>query len=137
MKQPVEVRAFKNDLANYHVKITQIKKIETRIEDLYYQLGGVRGIDPSKEPIHSPPNKDLEYALRDKITVCEAKLSLVKAEIDDIRQTLDKMERPLRKAVFEVYANGNQIRAVASKMFLSESGLRKRMNKEIEKALNY
>lgn len=135
MRQPEQVRAFKSDLSTYLHKVDQARKLKEIIEDCYYQLGGVKGVDPSKEPIHSPPNKDIEYAIRDKITRLDQKLARVCAQIDEIREILNNIEKPLRTAVFDVYARGKTIRSVAIPMHLSETGLRKRMNKAIEKAL--
>lgn len=136
MRQPEEVRAFKSDLASYNLKKKEINRIQEAIEECYYQLGGVRGIDPGKEPIRSSvPNKDLEYAIRDKIDNLSAKKERVCNQIAYLEQILDRMEITLKKAVIEVYANHKKIKSVATTMYLSETGLRKRMNKAIEKAL--
>lgn len=135
MKQPEQVRAFKTDLASYNHKKAEIEKVQESIEECYYQLGGVRGIDPSKEPTRSVPNKDLEYSIRDKIETLTAKKERLCAQITYLEQTLDKIETTLKTAVIEVYANQEKIRNVATRMYLSETGLRKRMNKAIEKAL--
>lgn len=135
MTQSERVKAFKRDLANYRYKKSQIQEIKDKIEECYDRLGGVRGIDPSKEPMHTLPDKEMEYKLRDRISQLEAKLDNVCAQTEEIRQTLDKIEKPLRRAVCEVYMNGHTLRSEAQKMFISPSGLRKRINKAIEKAL--
>ena len=67
MQRP-EVRAFKNELRNYTYYCSRIASLEESIEFMYDRLGGVRGVDPSKEPLHSAPSKEYEYMLRDKIT---------------------------------------------------------------------
>lgn len=136
MKQPEDVRAFKTDLASYNVKKKQIARLEEQIEECYDQLGGVRAIDPSKEPIHAMPNKDVEYAIRDKIERLRAKRERLCGQIEYLDEILERMEPTLKTAVIEIYSNQRKIRALASTMYLSETGLRKRINKEIEKALN-
>lgn len=136
MHQPEEVKAFKHDLATYPLKRRKADEYREKIEDLYGRLGGVRAIDVSKVPTHTPPNKDVEYAIRDQISECERKLSLLEAQVDSVREVLDRIETPLRTAVIDVYARGRTIRSVADKMFISETGLRKRMNRAIEKALS-
>lgn len=133
--QPAEVRAFKTDLASYYLKLEQIKRYDELIERLYDILGGVRAIDPSKEPIHSVPDKEKEYAIREQISRFEAKKQLLQAQTKDLEQTLERIEKPLCEAIIEVYAKHKTISSVARKMFFSESGLRKRMNKAIQKAL--
>ena len=131
-----QVKAFKNRLRNYNYITEQIDTLRNRIEDLYDQLGGVRGVDPSKEPIHSPPNKDMEYKLRDLITRQEKNLRHMMNEKDEIDSTLLKIESSLRWAIINVYVNGEKMVNVAGYMYLSTSGLLKRMNKAIKKALD-
>jgi DNA-directed RNA polymerase specialized sigma24 family protein len=132
--QDESIAAFKMDLRSYAFKKKEIKRIEDKIQECYDRLGGVRGVDPSREPIHATPNKDVEYAIRDQIEACEAKLRLLCDQTRYIEQTLEKMETTLKTAVIAVYVSRHSIRSVAGKMYISESGLRKRMNKEIKKA---
>ena len=133
--QDESVMAFKMDLRSYTFKKSEIKRIKDRIQGCYDRLGGVRGVDPSREPIHVLPDKDVEYAIRDQIEALGAKLRLLCDQTEYIEQTLSKMEKPLRMAIIAVYVSKESIRSVAGKMFISESGLRKRMNKAIKKAL--
>ena len=131
-----KVKAFKNRLRYYSFLKDDIHSLEQMIEDTYDRLGGVRGVDPSKEPMHSPPDKDMEYKLRDLISGLEATLGRRNAEKAEIDEILGKMETPVREAVISVYVEGNTIASVASRMYLSHTGLMKRMNREIKKALD-
>ena len=135
--QTEEVRAFKNELRNYNFYLSSITSLDNSIEFCYYRLGGVRGIDPSKEPLHSPPDKDLEYQLRDKIEVLEAKKALLTNKITYIEEILGRMETSLREAVIKVYAQGKPISVVCNDLYVSPSGLAKKINKEIKKALTF
>jgi len=134
--QPKEVKAFKNRLRYYSYLAQEIKSLEEEIEELYERLGGVRGVDPSKEPLHTVPNKELEYKIRDIISKLDRDLSRKKGEKEEIDRILGKMETSLRTAVISVYVDGKTIASVASKMYLSHTGLMKRMNMEIKKALD-
>lgn len=133
--QKDNVRAFKNELRNYRYYVDEVNRIGESIEEIYDRLGGVRGIDPSKEPLHTMPDKDMEYMLRDKITSLEAKKHRLEGEIKRIDKILDKMDSSLRNAVKVVFIDGNTIWSVSYKMNLSPTGLKKRMNRAIEKAL--
>lgn len=133
--QKDNVRAFKNELRNYRYYVDEVNRIGESIEEIYDRLGGVRGIDPSKEPLHTMPDKDMEYMLRDKITSLEAKKHRLEGEIKRIDRILEKMETSLRNAVKVVFIDGNTIWSVSYKMNLSPTGLKKRMNRAIEKAL--
>lgn len=133
--QDEEVRAFKNELRNYTYYLSRIVTLENSIEFLYDRLGGVRGIDPSKEPLHAMPNKEMEWKLRDDISKLEAKKKRYENHLTEIERILGRMEPTLRWAVIEVYAKNNTIESVARKLFLSHNGLARRMDKEIKKAL--
>lgn len=133
--QPEEVRAFKNELRNYNYYLYKIITLGKSIEFLYDRLGGVHGVDPSKEPIHAMPNKDLEWKIRDDITRLEAKKSTTENKLREIDDVLHKIEEPIRTAIISVYISGKQISNVAGELYLSSSGLAKRINKAIKKAL--
>lgn len=135
MRQKDSVRAFKNELRNYEIYRKEVEKFENEIEELYDRLGGVRGIDPSKEPLHAMPNKDLEYQLRDRISNLEAKINVRKAKLNQTDEILSRMETTLKQALFEVYAKGKTVDALAIRLEVSPSGLVKRFNKAIERAL--
>ena len=132
--QKTRVKAFKNELRNYNYFCSRIKDLEASIGYCYDRLGGVRGIDPSKEPTHSQPNKELEYKLRADIERYEAKLARFQAKKHEIDEILERIEEPLKKAIIDVYANGNKIDNVSAKMDISPNGLAYRMNKAIENA---
>lgn len=133
--QTDDVRAFKNELRNYNYYLSRIVTLANSIEFVFERLGGVRGIDPSKEPIHAMPDPDLEWKLRDQIEIYEAEKRRYEAKAGEIDQILNKMETSVREAVIEVYANGKTVMKVADKMYLSPSGLKRRIDKAIKKAL--
>lgn len=134
--QPKEVKAFKNRLRYYSYLTQEINSLEEEIEELYERLGGVRGIDPSKEPVHAMPNKEVEYQLRDDISRLDATLSYKRAEKDEIDRILVKMEPSAYEAIKAVYIEGKLCENVALVNHMSPSGLKDRMNKAIKKALN-
>lgn len=135
MKQKDCVRAFKNELRNYEIYRKEILKLDEQIEELYYHLGGVRGIDPSKEPLHTVPDKDLEYRLRDRISILEARKQVREEKIKQTDEVLGRIETTLRMALISVYAKGKTVDSIAIQMEISQTALIKRFNKAIERAL--
>lgn len=133
--QSDDVKAFKNELRNYNYNLNRLVTLNNSIEFCYDRLGGVRGIDPSKEPTHSLPNKDLEYILRDDIERYRRLQTLCEAKVNYVNEILNKMQTEVREAIISVYVEGKPMRNVASKMFMAHSTLQKKMNKEIKKAL--
>lgn len=134
--QSDNIKAFKNELRRYTYLCSRLASLENSIEYCYDRLGGVRGVDPSKEPIHALPNKELEYKLRDDIERYEAKLKAVVAEKVEVDEILNRIEEPIRGAIMEVYIQGHRVDDVARKMFLSHNGLHKKMNKAIKEVLH-
>jgi len=134
--QSEEVRAFKNELRNYNFYLSRIVTLENSIEFCYDRLGGVRGIDPSKEPTHSMPNKELEWQLRDKIESLDAEKRVIETKVKYIESILAKIETSLREVIIAVYCENKTMQYVAIKNNISTSGLNKRMIVGIKKALN-
>ena len=133
--QSEDIKAFKNELRNYNYNLSRIITLKNSIEYCYDRLGGVRAIDTSKEPIHSPPNKELEYKLRDDIERYRHLKALYEAKVEYVDEILAKMETEIRTAIISVYVEGRKVMHIANKMYLSHNGLQKRMNRAIEKAL--
>jgi DNA-directed RNA polymerase specialized sigma24 family protein len=130
-----QLKAFKNRLRNYNYILWEIETLEENIEELYDRLGGVRGVDPSKEPLHTVPDKDLEYKIRDIISKLDAKLSRKRGEKEEIDRILAIIETDDREAIISVYVKGNHCDKVAREHNMSPSGLKSRMDRQIKKAL--
>ena len=133
--QDEEVRAFKNELRNYTYYLSRIVTLENSIEFLYDRLGGVRGIDPSKEPLHAMPNKEMEWKIRDDISKLQAKKERYENNLAEIDQILNLIEEFTRTALKLVYIEGKRTDIVAGQMLISPSGLKNRMNRAIKKAI--
>lgn len=135
MAQSIDVTAFKYELRNYKYYSDKIISLTDNIEDCYYKLSGVHSIDASKIPIHSPPNKENEYYLRELIDSYELKRSRLVAKKEYLDEILGLMKNDIRKAIICVYVDGQQMRKVCDDMYLSLGGLQKRINKTIDRAL--
>lgn len=136
MKQSIYLLAFKNEMRNYLFYKSKIAKLEELVERCYDMLGGVRAIDTSKEPIHSPPNKDVEYRIRDEIEKHLKNISITELRLKEVDDTLQKIKNEeMRGAIVDVYINGCSITKVSEQMFLSPSGLAKSMNKELKRVI--
>ena len=141
MKQPTEVKAFKNELMNYHVYEQRIKTLSEKVELCYHLLGGIKSVDTTKEPIHSPRNIDAEYKLRDDIELYLDKIANAKAKINDLQAVLERIKDSegewVADAIFSLYANGTPSRKVAEKYHYAPSSILYVINKAIKKALEY
>lgn len=137
MKQEPEIKAFKNELKNYKFYLERVKKLESLIDYCYDMLpGSVHGLNPAKETTHGAPNKEFEYKIRDEISHHEQNKARTQAKIDSIREILDLIENDTRTAIMRVCVDGESYERVSRDMYLSPTGLKKRVNKALKKALN-
>ena len=137
MKQSAGVRSFKNELRNYSFYLSRVEALQSLIDMCYEHLPGyVHGVDPSRIPSMSVPNKDLEYRLRNEIEHHERNKSLTEAKIHYCDEILDLMENELRTAIKRIYIDGEHMSSIAMKMYLSTNALQNRINREIERVLN-
>jgi hypothetical protein len=138
MKQEANVRAFKNELANYQYYKDKALLLQEKIDDCYNLLpGSIHGNNPQKLPIYGGvPNKEFEYKVRDEIERYGHELSRLNDKINSIDEILLKIETPLQAAIIDKYAHGRTLEQVATNMFLSSAGLLKQINKAIKKALD-
>lgn len=134
--QKEEVGAFKNELRNYNYYLSRVKTMEASIEFLYDRLGGVRGVDPSKEPLHTMPNKEMEYKLRDDISRLDAQKARFERHLQEIDEVLNRMGNDERWGVFKVYAERKRLEDICKIFHYSPSGFRSRLERAIEEALN-
>ena len=85
--------------------------------------------------MHTQPDKELEYRIRDEIERYRKQKELYEAKVHEIDRILYNIENPLKTAIINVYIDGKRVDRIAGEMFLSHNGLAKRMNKAIERAL--
>lgn len=133
--QTKQVRAFKRRLEHYVDDLQRVSDLDEKIELCFHKLGGVKGIDPSKEPIHAQMDKDIEYKIRDDIEKYEALKRVYESNVIYVNSVLDLIEEETREAIKKVYIYGERQEKVASKMYLSRSTLRDRMDSRIKLAL--
>ena len=141
MKQHAEVRAFKNELMNYYVYKERITKLNNLIEYCYHMLGGIKGIDTTKEPSQSHiKNLDAEYKIRDEIELHTRKIERTQNKINEIEQILNSIEALegewVRLATFKVFAQGYTYAKVGETYGYSPSNVRYIVNRAIKKALD-
>ena len=136
MKQSAKVRTFKNELRNYSFYLQRVEALQSLINLCYEALpGNVHGVDPSRIPSMSVPNKEYEYRIRDEIERHERNKWLTEMNIKHCDEILDQIENELRTAIKRIYIEGNTMESVASKMYLSTNALQNRINRALEKLL--
>ena len=135
--QSLVVKAFKGRMKGYRFWQAR-EKAQKQLLDMCYDLLGASPKSPNLEGVqcHSPKDIDREYRIRGEIERIEPLLARAKDEVGYMDEILGKIETPLREAVIAIYADEKQLRSMADKLGYSKSGLERKINQAIEKALN-
>ena len=132
-----EVQAFKNELANYTIYSSMLRKHREKLDELYYELEGVKGIRYDKAP--SMPNKHLImerlHYLSGEIEKTENEIERLCICLEHMENVLANMEHEIRRAIVEVYINKKRLIDVCVEHNYSDAGLHYQMNKTIQKWL--
>lgn len=132
------VATYKNELRNLVSLQKQVDDLNGRIEDIWYILTGVRGIDPSRTRVSSNPSVSEEKRLEmeDQIEHLTREKERIESNISYIRQILQLMPRDIRDACILIYAKGEKYSKVAMMQYRSTGSLQRAINSSIEQALN-
>lgn len=135
-KVPIEVKRFINKLRLYGTYKEEIPKLKEEIENVVYQMSGVKCADPSKEPTRTPPNMELWYKLSDKKESLESELRDMETLIKKCDVILDSLEEEIKKALIYVYVEDNSMFKASKKLGYTYNGLRGKIIRRLKKALN-
>ena len=137
MRQDKSVRAFKNQLENYQYYVYMVNHYEQQIQDCFDKLGASpKSIDYSKVVGHTVPDKDFEYKMRGYIEIYEYKKDMFERLVAYVNSILDLMPVEQRNMAKDMFVLGENEIAVAKKYYISPSGMRYQINREIKKALD-
>lgn len=133
-----KIEAFKRELGNYYFYVDDIKKTNGTIDEVFYRVGGARGIDPGK--VHSSAPVSLAEKLdsvQPELTLLEARLKMEEASVKYVNLMLSMMpDDRIKEAMARVYMYGEHLEDICDDYGYSPQGLHHRINREIRKLLN-
>lgn len=123
-----ELQAFRNEISNYNFYVEKIIKIKEEIDDRYYELFGVRGVDPSKESLENKNNNAIELKRLESIEKFdlfkkekEDEIKRLKSQIDHILKVLNQMDPLTSKIFISIYINNKSYAETCLKLNLIDS----------------
>ena len=119
----------------YRGIMRELSDLETELNAKWYDATGVKGIRYDKIG-GSAYQQFIELKrldLFEEIEGLRVKIASLHGTIDELEIFLDAMEPETAKAVRQIYVYGRRYVDVARELYISKSGLEKRINKEIEK----
>lgn len=127
-----KVAVFKNELRNYRAYREQIKVLAIAIDDLWYQLGGVKGVDTAKEP--SGGQRGYNYDLAERIHEMEAELTRLSANVQKVDRVLMQLDDKERK-LCDIYISNRHYAEFEMEMATNASNLLRNLNARLSDLL--
>lgn len=131
----MEYKRFKNELSNYRSYQKSLIKIDEEIENIIYEMTGVKAIRYDKQPLSFNP--ELSADMRDKLSRMleekESEKDHTLMKIQDIDRNLAKLPDDIRELCIMLFADGMTFIEVGNRVGYSDNALWHRIRKEIEK----
>ena len=129
----MDYKTFKNELENYYKYLKSVEKIKEEIEDIIYEMTGVKGIRYDKEPTSFNPQLSNERILDliDKKEEKEIELDYTIASIRYIERKLSKLDKEDKEICLKIISEGISAEKVRREVGYSKSGIWKRIKREL------
>ena len=129
----MDYKTFKNELENYYKYLKSVEKIKEEIENIIYEMTGVKGIRYDKEPTSFNPQLSNERILDliDKKEEKEIELDYTIASIRYIERKLSKLDKEDKEICLKIISEGISAEKVRKEVGYSKSGIWKRIKREL------
>ena len=126
---------FRNELRNLYGYERELNKIKDKMDELLYQLTGVKGINYSKSPgtTNSELSEERRLELIDELEDLDNERKRLNLTVKHIYRTLGKLGESDREIVVQIVAKKVNAETVANEVGYSRSGIWARIKREIEK----
>lgn len=129
---------IRNELKNYTKYLRYKVQLEDQIENLWYELGGVKGVRYDKLP--SIPNPSAiskkKLALIDKLDHYQSELTRVNLQIRYLDAVLDRLPVEDSKLVRYVLIEGHTLIEAGEQLSLTNTAVSKRIDTALKKAVD-
>lgn len=122
-------------MRNYNAYLERLNKLDSKLELLYYELSGVKGVRYDKLPgsFNKLRADEKKYSLMKEISEVESEITRISLQIDRVDRVLDSIKDiEIRNAIYEIYIEGKRCRDVAEDLYMSHTTLLRKINKALE-----
>lgn len=127
---------LKNEIRNYTDYIKYKIQLQDKIEELWYELSGVKGVRYDKLPSLPNPSNERQLALMDKLDYYQSELHRVDTQIRFIDSILDRMDKEEYELIRFVLIDGHTLIEAGEKYFVTNTAISKRIDTILRKVLN-
>ena len=127
----------KEEIRSYRQYKAYRKRLNDRLDTLWYELTGVKGIRYDKAHFNADPavSEEKRLALLDKVTLVETELDRVEKQIGRIDKLLSVMPNEDRKLVEYTLIDGNTYRQAENIFYITYPTVSRRIDRIIENAM--
>ena len=129
---------LKAEIRSYRKYCKYKAEILDRLDELWYELTGVKGIRYDKEPTAFNPTitEERRHSLMDKIDYYQSELHRVDAQIRFIDSILDRMDKEESELIRYVLIDGHTLIEAGERYFVTNTAISKRIDTILRKVLN-
>lgn len=130
------VKEVKKELSMYRILNDDINDIEEKIDRLYYELGGVKGLRYDIQKGNGAIDNMKWFKLAPKIERLEQELTRLTLQVEHIEMILNAIEdKKLKDAIVDVYIDGKGLRVVANRFNCSHTALQDMIDEELSRII--
>lgn len=135
MDAGMEYKRFKNELSNYRSYQKSLIKIDEEIENIIYEMTGVKAIRYDKQPLSFNPelSADMRDKLSKRLEEKESEKDHTLMKLQDIDRNLAKLPDDIKIICTMLFVDNMSFNKVGRIVGYSNNGLWHRIRKEIEK----
>lgn len=128
---------LKYEIKNYTSYVRYKARLLNKLDELWYELSGVKGVRYDKAPATFNPSltEEKKHALMERIDLCQGELSRVNIQIDYIDTVLDRLNKEDLEMVKYVLVEGHTLDEAGEKWYLTGSAISKRIDAILRKAV--
>ena len=123
------LQSFRNEISNYNYYKREIRRLEEEISDYYYQLFGIRGVDPGKYNIENKNYIGREYQTLSNIERFDLykeerirQITRMRAQVEHIDSILNSFDKLTRSVFIEIYIENRSYVETCMDLKLMENG---------------
>lgn len=128
------VKALKNELRNYNYNRKKYYKISELIDDMWYEIAGVKAIDPSKvtlENHNQALSEERRLDLLEKIEKYEIERRRIEIQLNYVEHIIEQIEDDMKEPIKDIYIYGHTFQYASMKYDLYCSYLQYRIDKNL------
>ena len=128
---------LKQEIHNYKSYLQYKRRLEERLEDLWYELTGVKGIRYDSVHVNYNPSlsEERRLSLLDKVDYVEGEMQRIDLQIRFVEAVLERLNEEDRKLIDFVLIDNHTQKEASAKWYLTESAISKRIDTILFKAL--